>query len=118
MDNRVEAIIGAKIHNLRTAAGLSQKTFGEACRPVITMQQVSKYEHGQNSISAARLLDFARILSCSPLELFSGCSETVSKVERASRSDYEIMNDYQALPGHMKDSVRGFIRLLAKEIRS
>ena len=50
----VDAQIGAKIRRLRIERGLSQDAMGELLG--VTYQQLHKYEHGTNRLSAARLL--------------------------------------------------------------
>jgi transcriptional regulator with XRE-family HTH domain len=70
--NNVDITIGLNLAKLRKDAGFTQKSFGEACTPAISSQQVSKYERGEDSITGRRLLDFAAILNCSPNDLFNG----------------------------------------------
>lgn len=63
-DNWLRAVndhLGARIRFRRKQLGLSQTQLGENLG--LTFQQVQKYEHGSNRISAARLLDMARVMT-------------------------------------------------------
>lgn len=59
--------LGERIRQRRKHLRMSQTQLGEALG--LTFQQVQKYEHGSNRISAARLLDMARVLKV-PLAFF------------------------------------------------
>lgn len=118
MNPRVDEIIGSNINRMRTAAGFAQKNFGSACTPPMSAQQVSKYELGGNQATCARLVDFARVLKCRIADLLRGLEGDTAALERATRADYELMSDYQALPEHMQISVRALIHSMAKELRS
>lgn len=117
MSNQIDIIIGGNISRMRTMAGFTQKSFGEACNPSITSQQVSKYELGDNSASGVRLCDFAAVLKCRVADLFKGLEGDGAALERGTRADYELMSDYQVLPEHMQVSVRGLIHSMAKEMQ-
>jgi transcriptional regulator with XRE-family HTH domain len=60
-------LIGIRIRKRRVMLGLSQRQFGELVG--VTYQQVNKYEHGINGVSAGRLYQIAHELS-TPLEYF------------------------------------------------
>lgn len=118
MNNQSDITIGGNLSRMRTIAGFSQKSFGEACNPPITSQQVSKYELGDNSANGLRLLDFSRVLKCSVADLFKGLEGNSDALERGTRADFELMSDYQILPEHMQISVRGLIHSMAKEFQA
>ncbi len=61
MTEPVDIQIGKKLRQLRNMKGISQNALAQDAG--ITFQQVQKYEKGINRISAARLIDFARILT-------------------------------------------------------
>ena len=56
------------------ALGLSQLQFGELIG--VTYQQVHKYEHGINSVSAGRLYDIARGTGTPVAYFFEGLEKT------------------------------------------
>jgi len=117
MNNKADIIIGANLSRMRKIAGLSQKSFGEACNPPISSQQVSKYERGDDSATGVRLCDFARVLRWSISELFKGLDGSVEGGDSIARAGYHLMNDYQSLPEHLQISVRSLIHSMAKELR-
>ena len=58
--NSIDAHVGRRIRQRRTAIGFSQEKLGEALG--LTFQQVQKYERGINRVGASRLYDIARVL--------------------------------------------------------
>jgi len=56
----VDAYIGTRMRDERTALGLSQEALGEKLG--VSFQQVQKYEKGINRVSAARLFEICRAL--------------------------------------------------------
>lgn len=64
-----DKVFGMRLRQRRTFLGMSQQDLGDAV--ALTFQQVQKYEHGTNKISAARLIDFAQILNV-PVTYFYG----------------------------------------------
>ncbi len=63
----VDVHVGGRIRLRRTLLGMSQERLGEALG--LTFQQVQKYEHGANRVSASRLFDLARVLDV-PISFF------------------------------------------------
>lgn len=114
MSNNIDITIGSNLSRLRTVAGFSQKTFGNACTPAISSQQVSKYELGENAATGARILDFAAVLRCSPRDLLEGVG-TGAAFERGGRGDHKLMRDYQTLPEHQQAAVRELVHSMIKE---
>ncbi len=66
--NDVDASVGRRITDRRSALGLSQSDLAQ--RLGVSSQQVQKYEAGTNRISASRLSDVAMALGISPGGLF------------------------------------------------
>lgn len=62
--------IGQNLRRIRRAKKMTQAALGEALPISLTFQQMQKYEAGTNRISAARLLEFARILDVDIHEFF------------------------------------------------
>ncbi len=58
---KVDQIIGIKIHELRIAVGLSRQQLAALIN--VTHQQLQKYEKGTNRISAGRLAALAKALN-------------------------------------------------------
>jgi len=65
IDKRVGAQLRARRHKLK----LSQDQLAKDCG--ITFQQIQKYEHGTNRISASRLAQFGQVLGV-PISYFYG----------------------------------------------
>jgi transcriptional regulator with XRE-family HTH domain len=65
--NPVDAHVGARVRLRRTLLGLSQEKLGAQLG--LTFQQVQKYEHGANRISASRLHALSTILDV-PVSFF------------------------------------------------
>ncbi len=65
--NPVDAPVGARVRLRRTLLGLSQEKLGAQLG--LTFQQVQKYEHGANRISASRLHALSTILDV-PVSFF------------------------------------------------
>lgn len=64
---RSDVAIGQRIKVRRQVAGLTQAELGRKLG--ISVQQVQKYETGQNRVAASRLLDIATILKISASEM-------------------------------------------------
>ncbi len=63
----VDVHVGARVRLRRTLLGMTQSGLGDALG--LTFQQVQKYEHGTNRISASRLYEMSRALDV-PIEYF------------------------------------------------
>lgn len=66
--NDLDASVGRRIGERRSALGLTQSDLAQRLR--VSPQQVQKYEAGTNRISASRLSDIALVLGISPGALF------------------------------------------------
>ena len=58
--NTIDRAVGGQVRYRRILLGLSQQAVSAALG--LTFQQLQKYEHGTNRISASRLLQLSRIL--------------------------------------------------------
>lgn len=65
--NPVDVSVGRRLRIRRINLGMSQTQLAELTG--LTFQQVQKYEHGQNRISASRLWDLSQVLRV-PVEYF------------------------------------------------
>ena len=70
---RVDTIIGMKIHELRISMGLSRQQL--ATKIGVTHQQLQKYEKGTNRISAGRLAAISKSLKKPVSFFFDGIEE-------------------------------------------
>jgi transcriptional regulator with XRE-family HTH domain len=64
----IDQYIGARIRERRLALGMSQAVLGEKLG--VTLQQVQKYEKGENRVSAARLFAICEALRVSLASMF------------------------------------------------
>lgn len=64
----IDTHVGLAIMSSRKMVGMSQS---EAARRLgISFQQLSKYEHGTNRVSASRLYEIAELFAVSPCDFF------------------------------------------------
>lgn len=75
----VDAYIGTRMRDERTALGLSQEALGEKLG--VSFQQVQKYEKGTNRIGASRLQQISQILQV-PVSFFFEGAPTVGTAPR------------------------------------
>ena len=64
----VDKYIGARMREGRIALNMTQAEIGEKLG--ITFQQIQKYEHGRNRVSAARLFEICEALDFSLASMF------------------------------------------------
>lgn len=68
--NYINAYVGGKVRTRRMLLGVSQEELAGALG--LTFQQIQKYEHGTNRISASRLFELAKVLNVSISWFFDG----------------------------------------------
>ncbi len=66
----VDVHVGAKIRQRRKEIGLSQHALARGIG--VTFQQVQKYEHGSNRISASKLFEAAQVLGVPVRHFYEG----------------------------------------------
>ena len=71
--------VGARLRLRRTLLGMSQDRLGETMN--LTFQQIQKYEHGTNRISASRLYYLAQILDVPVADVVSGQITTIRALD-------------------------------------
>jgi len=64
--------IGNNIKQARWNRGISQRLLGVKLNDV-TPQQISKFERGENRVSASQLFQIAKILKTDVINLYYGC---------------------------------------------
>jgi transcriptional regulator with XRE-family HTH domain len=69
-ENGIDPHIGARLRELRVAAGLSQQTLADLIK--VTYQQLHEYEAGAKRISAARLYYMAQAIEVDVGAFFEG----------------------------------------------
>jgi len=73
----LDAIIGARLKEIRKREGMSQKEVAE--RLGISFQQFQRYEHGTNRVSAASLHQIANLFGL-PMDSFTRPGEEPAKM--------------------------------------
>jgi len=69
----IDIQLGINLRGIRTVErSMTQAELGAKCTDKLSPQQISKYENGEDQISAARLVDFARVFGCNILDFFKG----------------------------------------------
>jgi transcriptional regulator with XRE-family HTH domain len=127
----LDKVFGSRLRQRRTFLGFSQQTLGKAVG--MTFQQIQKYEHGTNKISAARLVDFSRVLSVPIVYFFAGMSDIgektpkslmVSDVSQASLDEDPILKKestqllkyyYEITDVELRKSVQKLVRQMAEQ---
>ena len=69
----IDVHVGSRVRLRRTLAGLSQTALGEALG--LTFQQIQKYEHGVNRVSASKLWKLTQVLDVPLSFFFDGVAE-------------------------------------------
>lgn len=93
---------GNRVRQRRTLLGMSQETLG--MKLGVSFQQLQKYEHGANRISASMLARLAKILDVGVMYFFEGLEEgaptpEVVKGPETSREALELSRGF----GDIKD---------------
>ena len=88
--DEIDILVGRRLRELRTLAGLSQTQIGESAG--LSFQQIQKYERGVNRISASKLYSLAAFLGTPVSHFFIGIEA----------SDHQIGND-DALNSEISD---------------
>lgn len=121
----VDAHVGARIRTRRMLLGMSQSKLGEALG--LTFQQVQKYEHGVNRITAGMLYQLSRTLDV-PISFFFDCYESIEgpaapSTSHAAPSDGEsqisrrearMLRLWREAPDPVAEEVLGLLTMIAK----
>ena len=126
-----DKIFGLRLRQRRTFLGFSQQTLGDAVG--MTFQQIQKYEHGTNKISAARLIDFSKVLNVPINYFYAGLGDigektpkglVVSDNSQASLDEDPILKKestqllkfyYQIKDEGLRKSVQKLVRQMAEQ---
>jgi transcriptional regulator with XRE-family HTH domain len=103
--NPIDVHVGKRIRICRLLLGMNQETLANALG--LTFQQIQKYEHGANRVSASRLSAMAEALSVPISYFFDGLSPIdapISAEDKARREQLEqpetidLVRLYYAIP--------------------
>lgn len=122
----VDAHVGARIRTRRMLLGMSQSKLGEALG--LTFQQVQKYEHGVNRITAGMLYQLSRTLDV-PISFFFDCYESIEGPSatptaahaapsdgesQISRREARMLRLWREAPDTVAEEVLGLLTMIAK----
>src|ERR1700694_3507237 len=89
----VDDHVGVRIRERRIMLGLTQQRLAELVG--VTYQQMHKYEHGVNRVSAGRLFEIGRVLNVPVGYFFEGIGEEgVQEVPQRNRMMLEIARNF------------------------
>jgi transcriptional regulator with XRE-family HTH domain len=117
----VDLHVASRLHERRVVLGISQPKLAAAMG--LTFQQVYKYEHGKNRISAGRLYEFGKALGVPITFFFERTADALIPVtplitgdhtdELGRREAIELFTAYRAISNPV---VRRALRQLAKAL--
>lgn len=113
-----DKVFGSRLRQRRNFLGMSQQSLGEAVG--LTFQQVQKYEHGTNKISAARLIDFSEVLQVPVSYFFGGLTDIGEKTPRAlivSDTEQTSLQDDPILSKESAQLLKNYYRIEDAELR-
>jgi transcriptional regulator with XRE-family HTH domain len=104
--------IGLRIRECRVLRGLSQQQLAELIG--VTYQQVFKYEHGVNRVSAGRLYEIAKELHTPVETFFDGLEKNGGRLPRGQRRLFQIMRSVGEIKSETRREALGqLVRVLA-----
>ncbi len=117
---RVDAYVGARIRERRTAMGLTQENLASALE--ISYQQVQKYEAGTNRVSAGRLYEIARKLDVDVSYFYEELDpeQDVAPLDHGgkSRAVIELVQNFAEITDpDLRASINGLVKSLANRRR-
>lgn len=112
--------LGKNIREARLLAGLSQEAVGAALNPPVSYQQVQKYEKGLNRISAAALVDIAKVCGVPVVNLYVGVSEVIAAgggfVESITRNEGGMLREFREIRDpELQKLVRTMVSALCRD---
>jgi transcriptional regulator with XRE-family HTH domain len=108
----VDRFIGTRIRERRVTLGLSPYQFADLIG--VTYQQVFKYEHGINRVSASRLYEIARELE-TPLDyFFEGLEKNEAPLSHRQRMLIDLLRNFGEIKNEKhREVISQITRLLA-----
>ena len=109
----IEAHVGIRIRERRIMLGLAQPQLAELVG--VTYQQLHKYEHGINRVSAGRLFEIARALGVPVGHFYEGIGEEgVRPVTQHERMRLEVARNFADIPNERhREALTALARALA-----
>lgn len=109
--DEIDRHVGAKLRFLRVSYGFSQSKL--ANKVGLTFQQIQKYEHGKNRISASKIWQFCGVFNVAPNEFFDGLDdEKLANQVKISRKVAETAHRLHRLENaDIKNSMLELIQL-------
>ncbi len=117
---RVDAYVGSRIRERRTAMGLTQENLASALE--ISYQQVQKYEAGTNRVSAGRLYEIARKLDVEVSYFYEELDpeQDVPPLDHGgkSRAVIELVQNFAVITDpDLRAAINGLVKSLANRRR-
>jgi len=124
--NPIDIHVGQRVRARRTMRGMSQSKLGKAINT--TFQQVQKYEHGTNRVSASRLHRLSQVLDVPISYFFDEMPDEISGSRAPGLSKYpgfigdplakretqELVYAYYRIPGlKLRKRIRELVKGLA-----
>jgi transcriptional regulator with XRE-family HTH domain len=110
---KVDKVIGMKIHELRVSMGLSRQQL--AAKIYVTHQQLQKYEKGTNRISAGRLVSIAKALRKPVSYFFDEIEQVQALPSQHQRMCIEVSRNFMRIKSAMhQNAVNLLVRTLAE----
>jgi transcriptional regulator with XRE-family HTH domain len=104
--------------------GMSQQQLGTALG--LTFQQVQKYEHGVNRVSASKLYSLSQTLGVSVSFFFENMPATPAQKEvstsaicsdlLAAQETLELVRAYYTIPGTLRHALCQVVRVAARKV--
>ena len=118
----VDVEVGDRLRQRRRLLGMSQAALAEAVG--ISFQQMQKYEHSTNRISASRLYEISRVLDIPVTYFFdeTGPGRALGGGEPMplhSRETLKLVEAYYAIPdAKLRDRIRNLLKSMARADRA
>ncbi len=113
---RVDAYVGTRIRERRTAMGLTQENLASVLE--LSYQQVQKYEVGTNRVSAGRLYEIARKLDVDVPYFYEGLDpeQVVAPLEHGGkdRAVIELVQNFAEITDpDLRAAITGLVKALS-----
>ncbi len=117
---KVDAYVGARIRERRTAMGFAQENLALALE--ISYQQVQKYEAGTNRVSAGRLYEIARKLDVEVPYFYEGLNpeQDVTPLDHGgkNRAVIELVQNFAEITDpDLRAAITGLVKALSDRRR-
>ena len=107
-------LLGARISELRRAAGLSQARLAEAIG--VDVQTIQRAERAKVSLALSRVEQIAEALDVPVHVLFRGKGEPVP-VAALTPEEWELLNEWRQVPEDLREMALRLVREVARESR-